>query len=204
MKFLVVAVFACYTFVTLGQGHNMLVRFNAIADDDRIIVNWTIARNQSCIGIGIFRSSDGINYVKIGEIQGICGSTDEDQPFTYIDENPFVNSYNYYKLELGFNGQSQASDPVYFFSLVDNASRAFPNPTKEYSYIYFSNPSNLPYNLWVYSSESELVSHQSTNQEFFILTLTPQQLGNSKYVFYVITNKFNEKIASGRILTISH
>lgn len=204
MKCLFSIAFTFITFIINAQDHDILVRFGAIVHKDNIILNWTIARNQSCIGIGILRSADGISYTKIGEIQGICGSNTEDQHYTFIDEKPLLNSYNYYKLELGFNGKSKASDPVYFFSLDNDLSKVFPNPTNDYSYIYFNNPSNLTHNLYVYSAGSALVSHQSTNQEFFHVQFTQEQLYHSKFLFYVITNKMNEKIASGRILTLSH
>ena len=79
-----------------SQSHYILDNLSAIKDKNRVIINWTIKRGNSCIGIGIFRSVDRTNYELIGEIQGICGSTEFAQAFHFIDENPVKNKTNYY------------------------------------------------------------------------------------------------------------
>jgi len=79
---------------------------NAIKDKDRIILQWTIKKGSSCIGIGIFRSTDAINFEVIGEIKGVCGSTEFAQAYHFIDENPIKNKTNYYVLEMGFSGKT--------------------------------------------------------------------------------------------------
>ncbi|MBK8888479.1 MAG: hypothetical protein IPN46_18895 [Saprospiraceae bacterium] len=113
-------------YLCFGQSHYLIKRFDAYKDKNRIILNWSIKKGNSCVGIGILRSENDINYTKIGEIQGICGDNESETNYTFIDESP--NHANYYVLELGASGITDPPLFVKFISLDGKASKVIPNP----------------------------------------------------------------------------
>lgn len=88
--------------------HPILSYFKATVFENKIQLNWAISGGNTCEGTIIQHSLDGISFETIGEIGGICGSTDFDVPYFFIDENPEANMLNFYRLELGSQGLSSA------------------------------------------------------------------------------------------------
>ena len=89
-----------------GQEHPILNYFSANLGDNDVYLSWEIMGGGQCNGIQILRSTDSLNYVEIGDVQGVCGSPDFAQQYDFTDESPVENSINYYRLELGVQGFS--------------------------------------------------------------------------------------------------
>ena len=84
--------------------HPILNSLEAYKQPNGILVRWVIAGGGQCQGTKIFRSLDQTNFEQIGHIEGICGSTDGDETYSYFDSVPHPNTYNHYRLEMGFQG----------------------------------------------------------------------------------------------------
>ena len=52
------------------------MQFSAVQVETKVQLNFTIKAGNTCNGIEIFRSPDSVNFSLIGDIQGVCGSTD--------------------------------------------------------------------------------------------------------------------------------
>jgi hypothetical protein len=194
-----------------SQSHYILDNLSAIKDKNRVIINWTIKRGNSCIGIGIFRSIDSTNYELIGEIQGICGSTEFAQAFHFIDENPVKNKTNYYVLELGFSGKSEPPLKVEYIDLGITQSKVIPNPMSGSGHIFFENPNNELHKLFVFDATGKRVWDGKTNDEKFTISLSNKEeteipsfnFTTTKYYYYITDNN-GKKVSTGIFLDIKN
>ena len=105
VKARIMLVLLCLPILGWAQSpHPILNSLEAFKQPNGILVKWVIAGGGQCQGTKIFRSLDETNYAQIGHIAGICGSVDFDQTYTYFDSVPEPNTYNHYRLEMGFQG----------------------------------------------------------------------------------------------------
>ena len=174
LRIVIILIFASSISGLSGQGHYLLDKFIVYKENERVILNWTIKKGNTCFGIGIFRSTDNANYKLIGDIKGICGSSDDAISYTYIDENPVGNRTNYYVLELGFSGKTNPPLKVEFVNVSDKGYKIFPNPITEKSKIYFSNKINSNFTLNIYDLSGNRIQSLKTNQDYFELSLLNQ------------------------------
>ena len=107
MKYLasILAFLLCVPLWGFAQSpHPILNSLDAYKQPNGILVRWVIAGGGQCQGTKIFRSLDQTNFEQMGHIEGICGSTDGDETYSYFDSVPHANTYNNYRLEMGFQG----------------------------------------------------------------------------------------------------
>jgi len=194
-----------------SQSHYLLDNISAIKDKERVIINWTIKKGSSCIGIGIFRSTNATDYEVIGEIKGVCGSTEFAQAYHFIDENPIKNKTNYYVLEMGFSGKTAPALAVQFVDVGTNKSKVIPNPLSGFGRIYFENPNNEYHTLSIFDAIGKRVIQYKSNEDYFKIYLTGLEeiepasfnFNTSKYFYYIIDNNGN-KVSSGIFIDISN
>ena len=188
------------TCLCFGQSHYLIKSFDAYKDKNRIILNWSIKKGNSCFGIGILRSENGRDYTKIGEIQGICGSNESETNYTFVDESP--NHANYYVLELGFSGKTDPPIFVKFISLDGKTSKVIPNPAIYTAYVLFDNPNNEKHTVRFYSNDGKLIRQNITNEDKVYISLEnldDRLLGGpfQKTYYYTIHDAQNSKISDG-------
>lgn len=188
------------TCLCFGQSHYLIKSFDAYKDKNRIILNWSIKKGNSCVGIGILRSENDINYTKIGEIHGICGDNESETNYTFVDESP--NHANYYVLELGASGITDPPLFVKFISLDGKASKVIPNPAIYTAYVLFDNPNNEKHTVRFYSNDGKLIRQNITNEDKVYISLEnldDRLLGGpfQKTYYYTIHDAQNSKISDG-------
>jgi hypothetical protein len=127
-----------------------LSEFYALPLTSSVELKITISAGNTCNGITILRSEDGINYSPVGGIAGVCGSTTEDTFYSFTDENPVHNALNYYRLDLISLGYT-SSISIFFVYLGEEDILMYPNPLSVSSTVYFK------------SSPSELFSYRMTD-----------------------------------------
>ncbi len=204
----VIILLSSSTLTIFGQSHYLLSSFQAEKSGNRVILNWSIKQGNSCIGINILRSNDTINFKEIGNIQGICGSPDFEQRYTFVDDKPFPNQINYYKLELGFSGQTNPPMAVECISLGEQKTKVIPNPNNGFGTIYFDNPNNESVQILIHDSHGRYVDSYRTQSNQIIFDLTPDIIGliafncNDNFYNYTILSENNQKISSGRMVII--
>lgn len=99
--------------------HDILERFTGSQFNDIVSLEWTIKGGNTCNGIIIYHSTDDNNYTDIGRIEGVCGSTESSMSYEFEHSSPAP--LNYYKLELGFQGRSDAI----VVSFIPNSDKGF-------------------------------------------------------------------------------
>jgi len=91
--------------VALAQDpHPILRSFTAFKQPNGIALRWVIKGGQQCKGVKIYRAEDDLIFNQITHVEGICGSATEDETYTHFDNSPSSNTYNFYRLEMGFQG----------------------------------------------------------------------------------------------------
>jgi hypothetical protein len=181
-----------------GQSDYLLDNFAAFRDGNRVVLTWTIGRGNSCFGIGVYRSADNVEYERIHEIFGECGSTDKAQFYSYIDENPIKNKLSYYVLELGFSGRTLPVS-ILLDEVPSNGSKVVPNPVFNDAKIVFSLPDDITYFVNIYNQIGQHIAKypdQGGRSHFSVEVFLP---GN---YFYTITDTYGKKISSGKFVVL--
>ena len=139
-----------------SKAQEAILQFSAVQVENNIQLNFTIKSGYTCNGIGIYRSADSVNFTLIGDIQGVCGSTDRNESYSYTDYSPLKNSKNYYRLEPGSLGTSGIAG-VFYIDLSENDVLVYPNPLSSTSAIYTLNTSHEERILDIYSRDGKHV-----------------------------------------------
>jgi hypothetical protein len=118
-----------------AQYHPILAYFNVQVEDNGIELNWSVIGGNTCNGIRIYHSNDDSVYRLVGEIPGICGSSEADISYRFKHENIQQQGLQYYKLELGFQGFSDPISVSYYF-LNASGIGLYPNPGVDHFVVY--------------------------------------------------------------------
>lgn len=104
--------------------------------NDKVFVSWTLKEGNTCNGMEVQRSVDSLNFLKIHEIAGICGSADKKEFYDFTDSDVHHNQKYYYRLKLGVQGVTEIKS-IDFFSTLGKEVLVFPNPSKEgYTFVF--------------------------------------------------------------------
>lgn len=97
--------FVLFSVTGLAQTpHPILRSFSAIKQPNGVNLKWVIKGGQQCQGTKVYRANESLLFEEINHVEGICGDFTEDETYTYFDDSPESNTYNYYRLEMGFQG----------------------------------------------------------------------------------------------------
>ncbi len=147
--FLTIIFFFAFAHFSLSQADSLLGHFSLQKLQSTVILNWTLRSGSTCNGIQIFRSEDSMQFVQIGDIQGVCGSSGTSVDYLFEDTAPLNDKTNYYKLQLGTNGFSKVL-AIKIIKIPPNGSTVRPNPVAEFMDVYFSNPNSLSMSFVLY------------------------------------------------------
>lgn len=122
----------------------------------------------------------------ISEIPGICGSTDSDEAYEYVDSNAVANVFNHYRLEFGSQG---LSDPVglFFKQFGDDDVLVLPDPINDRARILFDNVDHRSAVIRVFDRNGRVLSESTTNAEEFTIQMSGWKDG--LYYFQVLVNR---------------
>lgn len=176
----------------------ILESFDVFESNGKVYLRWVIIAGSTCDGIKVFRSADNLNFERIGEIPGVCGSPSTPMPYEFTDESPVTNSVNYYRLELGNNGYSETVS-VELVSLNADGFQVRPNPSHGNTKIFFSNPGNAIHTLGLFNLSGTMISRQSTRTDFFDLNTAWFPAG--LYLFTIVPEDQRSEI-TGRLLVL--
>ena len=139
----------------LAQNEDVLKQFTAVQVGNHVQLDFTIQAGNTCNGIQIYRSSDSLIFEEIGDIQGVCGSSDRNESYSFTDFTPLNNAANYYRLQLGTLGFTYTVK-VFFIELNGNDALIYPNPLTGESSINILNSSHAELRLKIFSSDGKL------------------------------------------------
>jgi len=184
------------TATVFAQQNPILGKFNVFESNGKVYLTWSIVSGSTCNDIQIYRSTDKINYTQVGGIPGVCGSIYNAVSYSFTDENPVKNKFNYYRLELGYSGSSQILS-IEIIDFENNNYQIRPNPVIGNAKIYFDNNSKHTHQISIYNLNGAQVFSSSTNEDFF--DLNTETFLSGMYVF-TIASEGNAPKVTGRIV----
>jgi outer membrane protein assembly factor BamB len=147
-----------------GQESPFLSNFTATEINGNVYLHWTINTGNTCNGISIQRSTDGILFTEIYNIAGVCGNIFSPQTYDHTDADPIANKISYYRLDLGNVGFSETVS-IEIIDIAANGYQVRPNPFRNSAVIYFDNDSRHNQLFNVYNANGQLVYSIETNSD---------------------------------------
>ena len=188
--FLFITLFFTVTIHCLAQNEDILIQFSAVQIENRIQLNFTIKAGNTCNGIQIYHSEDSLSFAEIGDIQGVCGSSDRNETYSFTDNSPAKNKINFYRLQLGTLGYTYITK-LFFIQPDGNTALLFPNPVTNETIITFLNTAHAELRLTVFSYDGKLV-YQSPSSQGNSFHLEKDDFSPGQY-FYQIDHEASHK-----------
>jgi hypothetical protein len=186
-----------YLFACLGlmsAKAQYVVGFSAQQSGNAVNISFTVLSGNTCNGIDILRSTDSVNFVLAGEIEGVCGSPSDNIYYSFIDEKPVLNADNYYRLDLRQLGYS----PVVKVHVYDRSRSLtlFPNPAFTGTSVYFSPDYGRSAALSLFDSRGALLTENSFEGNRYELNAA----GLEKGIYLVILRTDKKAELSGYLI----
>ena len=163
MKVYFVAVFSIvFTLLSVGQTNQVLGVFSVQQISNSIKISWIVRSGYSCTDVNVEHSLDSSNFISIYTYPGVCGSVSKDEEYYFIQQDPAMNTKNYYRINLGNYGYSEVLQ-ITFFNYGNTGCNVVPNPIGNAGMIKFNNPGNTKFNLEV----SDSMGIRAYSQEIF-------------------------------------
>jgi Secretion system C-terminal sorting domain len=175
-----------------------LTSFTAEANSNGILLKWATASEINNLGFEVERSDDGINFRRIGFVQG-SGTTTETKNYSYLDEVNHNNaSTYYYRLkQMDYNGTYSMSEIINAnydvpdqFTLLQN----YPNPFNPVTTIKYAVPIESPVSIKVYDltgSEVMTLVNEVKQPGTYDLKFDASNLASGIYIYRMTTGSFN-------------
>jgi hypothetical protein len=171
-----------------------LLFFNVNISDEVVKILWATAAEISNDFFTLERSTDGINWQIIGEIEGAGNSTLR-LDYSFMDYNP-IPGISYYRLkQTDYDGQYEYFAPSVLLYEPDNLFKVFPNPTVDFFHISTScELTNAKINIKNLNGQNEITAEPTSGHQTSINVST---LPKGVYLLEVV---FPEGVLSKRII----
>ncbi len=173
--------------------------FSATEANGKVYLNWVIASGNTCDGVRVFRSADGIQFDQIGEIAGICGSPYSAVSYEFWDTLPLLNRKSAYRLELGNLGFSSV-EVLVVYDFSKQSYQLIPHPFAQGGTIAFENPSFEMARLRIFSLNGLIMWEDEQNTSTF--QIPDAYLKAGIYVFEIVSSGKNIR-AKGKVLVVN-
>jgi len=177
--------------ISFAQLHPILDKFDVFEAGGKVYISCVISSGSTCSGIDVLRSEDSLNFISVGHIGGVCGSSSEPVAYNFTDENSVKNKPIYYKLELGGYGFTN----ILSVEIIDTKEFGFqirPNPTNASTIIYFQNPNNTKHTLSILNNLGAIVLSETTIQNFFSFDVS--NIPSGIYPFFISIDTHNNRV----------
>lgn len=187
-----------FSFTGSAQAEDFLDNFQASLVNEKVFLTWTIKSGNTCLGINILRSTNGVDFTTVGYVEGFCGNLSAPTHYNFTDNDPVWNAINTYKLNLGGAGFSQAIS-IELIDVDDKGYLITPHPVENISKLHFKNDSGLLTTLNVYSSTGMLIYTESTNLNYFNVKISALDIG--EYLF-TLSSEISRELISGKLIVV--
>ncbi len=178
-----------------------LISFTASVINNSVELRWNTSSEINNSGFEIERSTDNINFEKIGFVPGF-GTTTEPKSYSHRDNNVNSGLYYYRLKQIDLDGSYTYSDVVdaevelpVIFSLEQN----YPNPFNPTTTIQFSIPEDSKVSINIYNLLGEWISEvvsNNFNAGTHKIAFNAQDLTSGLYFYKIIATNSSGKILS--------
>ena len=158
------------------------ISFNAICENEKISLVWKTAEEVNSSRFDIERTSNGVNWIIIGQVTA-SGYSQSEKTYTYNDAGPLFSGTMYRIVEYDLDGRRQYSGIVSASCDRKESIRVWPNPVEDIVRLNIYSNSQSQILLQVYDSKGALVLMQKDNlvQGSNQLTVPVQKLARGIY-----------------------
>jgi hypothetical protein len=159
--------------------------------DQQIQLNWTTSAGITCQDLFIERSTNKVDFEEVYRHSGVCGSSDEEISYFWIDETA-LPGISYYRLLESFG---LYKDTVEVFNPSGNSEIfIFPNPASDWVKIYFNSNPLTPFQLTIWDNGGRIIQENTLVDQTNILDIN--HLKDGLYFFQIRNNSeiFNRRI----------
>ena len=195
-----------YLFISflIAFGYNantqtILGDFDIDQSNGKVLLAWTIKSGSICNGMQIFRSKDSVDFVLIEDIQGVCGDLSSSVSYTYTDQTPILNNYNYYKINFGGIEDSNILG-IEVINILSNSYLLKPNPVTGASDLYFENDNQSEVVLKVFDDFGDVIYLKETQANKFTLDSTSFSSG---MYYFSLENKTTRNVINGKAVILN-
>ena len=114
-----------------------LSKFEGVNKDNKVLLNWTTETESNNKLFEVEKSSDGINFSKIGEVNG-GGNSHQQINYDFIDPRPNKGT-NYYRLKQIDNDGTSKHSSIVTLNFEMELPRFYPNPAEDHVIIDIKN-----------------------------------------------------------------
>ncbi|HWZ22047.1 MAG TPA: T9SS type A sorting domain-containing protein, partial [Cytophagaceae bacterium] len=162
-----------------------LMSFTATKKNETVVLDWTTASEKNNNKFVIERSSDGINWVSIGEVMGV-GNTNSITNYTFTDANPLDGTSYYHFRQIDINGNASVSRALVVFT-SDQLISVSPNPFNDVLTIMTNIKGDI--NISIYDVLGRLLYETNKEVKDGLLTIHPE-LASGAYIVTVGAGEF--------------
>jgi hypothetical protein len=179
--------------ITAQENHPFIKSINLFQQEDIVVLRWVIHGGNTCQGMKIYRGENETEKLKIDQISGICGSTDSDEQYTFVDSNAVVNAFNYYTIEFGTQG---ISDPesIFFEQFGEDGLLVLTDPFNDQARVLFTNSDHASAVFRVVDRSGRVMNEMVSSSQEIIVNMSGWKDG--LYYFQLIVN---EEQKSGKL-----
>jgi hypothetical protein len=191
-KLLLLAFVLCGTFL---HAQLAIIAFEAKQINNTVQLQWTVGRGNTCQDLEVQQSFDGIHFTTIYTYLGICGEATFDQTYSWTQQNPQLNTDNFYRLNTS-TGVVSDTITLHIIGYNEQGFLLSPNPAQNETTLFFYNPANQNYQAELFTAEGKIVFTSEKTTGNFIRIARPAGPG-ATFFFRLIPE--NGETQTGRI-----
>ena len=175
-----------------------LTSFTSETNSKGILLKWATASEINNLGFEIERSDDGINFRRIGFVNG-AGTTTETKQYTYQDKIEYngVSTFDYRLKQVDYDGTFSYSDVISASFDIPNQfvlQQNYPNPFNPVTTIKYDVPTESPVTIKIYDingSEVETLVNKVQQPGTYELKFDATRFASGVYIYRMTAGKFS-------------
>lgn len=174
-----------------------LTSFDANVSDANVFLNWNTASESDNDYFEIQRSSNGIDFAKIGEIKGV-GQSNLPSDYRFVDAQP-EDGINYYRLkQVDFNGKTELSKIVFIDFKKEKKVNLFPTiSTNEINITLPEISDDVTYKILNFTGQ--IIQEGSFDDNSTTYKINVQNFSNGNYLIQIGNKSFSKVLRFNKI-----
>lgn len=164
-----------------------MISFTAVKKNGTVVLDWSTASEKNNNKFVIERSSDGINWVPIGEVMG-AGNTNSFTSYTFTDIDPLDGTSYYHLRQIDKDGSSSDSK-ILVVNTSDQLISVSPNPFDDVLTIMTNSKGDI--NVSIHDVLGRLLYETNNEVKDGQITIHPE-LASGAYIVEVSAGEFVE------------
>jgi hypothetical protein len=161
---------------------------------ERVVLSFELKSGAICNGIQIQRRIGNQNFQTIGIIDGVCGSPDVPEAYTFTDNEPILDELNVYRLVLNGIGVSEPVE-ILVVSYGESGYKFIPSSSLEGPKLYFRNDFSDVVRIVLFDAVGKEIRTFETSEN--VLSFGPD-IPTNEIILFIISNAALNRVLRGK------